>query len=121
MVDWIRAYKGEFETMEELVELVETINKDMNRNIHHETEMSPTALFYKEKEYLKPLPNKNIIDTYLTSNKYKVSAESLIRYGANRYSVDQKLIGEVFKNIQIIPIQTSFKPCKHLSSSFNKF
>ena len=66
----------------------------MNININQETEMSPTALFYKEKEYLKPLPNKNIIDTYLTPNKYKVSAESLIRYGANRYSVDPKLIGE---------------------------
>lgn len=94
VIDWVRAYEGEFETMEELVELVETINKDMNININQETEMSPTALFYKEKEYLKPLPNKDIIDTYLTPNKYKVSAESLIRYGANRYSVDPKLIGE---------------------------
>ena len=80
--------------MEELVEIVETINKDMNINVNQETEMSPTALFYREKEYLKPLPNKEIIDTYLTPNKYKVSAESLIRYGANRYSVDPKLIGE---------------------------
>lgn len=94
VIDWVRAYEGEFETMEELVEIVETINKDMNININQETEMSPTALFYKEKEYLKPLPNKEIIDTYLTPNKYKVSAESLIRYGANRYSVDPKLIGE---------------------------
>ena len=34
------------------------------------------------------------MDTYLTPNKYKVSTESLIRYGANRYSVDPKLIGE---------------------------
>mgnify|MGYP000161162760 CR=1 FL=1 len=94
MIDWIRAYEGEFETLEELIEIVETINRDMNININQETEMSPTALFYKEKEYLKPLPNKSIIDTYLTPNKYKVSSESLIRYGANRYSVDPKLIGE---------------------------
>ena len=94
VIDWIRAYEGEFETLEELTQIVEAINKDMNININQETEMSPTALFYKEKEYLKPLPNKNIIDTYLTPNKYKVSTESLIRYGANRYSVDPKLIGE---------------------------
>lgn len=92
VIDWIRAYEGEFETLEELTQIIETINKDMNININQETEMSPTALFYKEKEYLKPLPNKNIIDTYLTPNKYKVSAESLIRYGANRYSVDPRRI-----------------------------
>lgn len=94
VIDWIRAYEGEFETLEELIQIVETINNDMNININQETEMSPTALFFKEKEYLKPLPNKNIIDTYLTPNKYKVSSDSLIRYGANKYSVDPKLIGE---------------------------
>ena len=37
--------------------------------------MSPTALFYKEKEYLKPLPHKSIIDTYLTPNRYRVSCQ----------------------------------------------
>ena len=94
VLDWIRAYEGEFETLEELAQIVETINKDMNISINQETQMSPTALFYKEKEYLKPLPNQNIIDTYLTPNKYKVSNESLIRYGTNKYSVDPKLIGE---------------------------
>ena len=56
--------------------------------------MSPTALFYKEKEYLQPLPHKDIIDTYLTPNRYRVSSEALIRFNGNRYSVDPKLIGE---------------------------
>lgn len=56
--------------------------------------MSPVALFYKEKEYLKPLPAKDIIDIYLRPNKYKVSEELLIRYGDSKYSVDPKLIGE---------------------------
>ncbi|MCQ2544763.1 MAG: hypothetical protein MJ126_11420, partial [Lachnospiraceae bacterium] len=46
------------------------------------------------REYLSPLPNDKIIDTYLTPNKYKVSAEGLIRYGNSRYSVDKKLINE---------------------------
>ena len=31
-------------------QIIETINKDMNININQETEMSPTALFYKEKD-----------------------------------------------------------------------
>lgn len=94
VIDWIRAYEGEFEGLEELTAIVDSVNKDMNININQETEMSPTALFYKEKEYLQPLPARDIIDTYLTPIKYKVSNEALIRYGYSRYSVDPKLIGE---------------------------
>lgn len=94
VIDWIRAYEGEFETIEELITTLDDINKEMNILINQETEMSPTALFYKEKEYLQPLPGKNIIDTYLTPNKYKVSDEALIRYNNCKYSVVPKLIGE---------------------------
>jgi len=94
ILDWIRAYEKEFETFEDLEKIVEKINSDMNIMISQNTNMSPTALFYKEKEHLRPLPNRNIIDTYLTPNKYKVSTESLIRYGNSKYSVDPKFIGK---------------------------
>lgn len=94
MIDWLRAYEGEFETLDDLTSIVESINQDMNIDINQETQMSPAALFYKEKEYLQPLPAKDVIDTYLQPNKYKVSEESLIRYGDGKYSVDPKLIGE---------------------------
>lgn len=94
VVDWIRAYEGEFEGLEELSVIVENINKDMNITINQETDMSPTALFYKEKEYLQPLPSRDIIDAHLTPIKYKVYDDALIRYGDSRYSVDPKLIGE---------------------------
>ena len=94
IIDWIRAYEGEFETIEELEVLISAVNKDMNISINQETKMSPTALFYKEKEYLKPLPHKSIIDTYLTPNRYRVSSEALIRFNGKRYSVDPKLIDE---------------------------
>lgn len=94
IIDWVRAYECEFETLDELEVLISTINNDMNISINQETKMSPTALFYKEKEYLQPLPHKDIIDTYLTPNRYRVSSEALIRFNGNRYSVDPKLIGE---------------------------
>ena len=94
VIDWIRAYEGEFETLEELAAILETINRDMNLNINQETDMSPAALYYKEKEYLQPLPTKPVIDDYLTPNRYKVTNEALIKYGKSRYSVDPKLIGE---------------------------
>jgi len=94
VIDWIRSYECEFETLEDLEKIIESINQDMNITINQETNMSPTALFYKEKEYLKPLPSKDIIDTYLKPNKYKVSEEALIRFNGCKYSVDPKLIGE---------------------------
>lgn len=94
VIDWIRAYNEEFEGLEELTEKVEELNRKMQINICQETGMSPCALFYKEKEYLQPLPTKDIIDSYLTPIKYKVSDESLIKYGESRYSVNPKLIGQ---------------------------
>ena len=100
IIDWIRAYEGEFETIEELEVLISAVNKDMNISINQETKMSPTAHFYKEKEYLKPLPHKSIIDTYLTPNRYRVLSEALIRFNGNRYSVDPKLIDEEVINVQ---------------------
>lgn len=94
VIDWIRAYNNEFDTLDDLVTIMTEINLKMNININEETGMSPTALFYKEKEYLNPLPPADIIDAYLSPNKYTVSNEALIRYGECKYSVNPKLIGE---------------------------
>ena len=122
VIDWIRAYNGEFETLEDLVAIVEDINNKMNITLNQETDMSPSALFYKEREYLSPLPNNNIIDTYLTPNKYKVSSEGLIRYGNSRYSVDKKLINEevtvdVFDNKLHIYYTGKLVACHYISEN----
>lgn len=94
VIDWIRPYDGEFEDLNDLIENIKTINADMNITINQETGMSPTALFYKEKEYLQSLPSRAIIEQYLRPNSYRVSNEALIRYGNSKYSVDPKLINE---------------------------
>ena len=94
VIDWIRAYNGEFDTIDDLMDVIENINKRMNLTVNNETGMSPMALFYKEKEYLHSLPPASIIDSYLSPNKYKVSTDALIRYGNSKYSVNPKLIGE---------------------------
>ena len=94
VIDWIRAYDGEFDTIDDLMDIIETVNKRMNLTVNNETGITPMALFYKEKEYLHSLPSASIIDSYLSPNKYKVSTEALIRYENSKYSVNPKLIGE---------------------------
>ena len=50
-------------------------------------------LFNKEKEYLKPLPNRKIMEQYLISTKQiKISNESLFYYKGKKYSVPHKYI-----------------------------
>ncbi len=94
VLDWIRAYEGEFEDLEDLIRIVKEINQQMNITVNEELGMSPTALFYKEKEHLQPLPPDTIKEQYLLPNRYRVAKDALIRYGASKYSVDPKLINE---------------------------
>lgn len=93
-IDWIRPYDGEFENLDDLIRIIKDINQAMNINVNEEMGVSPTALFYKEKEYLQPLTANAVIEPYLCPNRYRVTNEALIRYGSNKYSVDPKLINE---------------------------
>lgn len=92
VIDWIRPYDHEFEDLDDLEEIIKKINASMNIAVNEEIGMSPTALFYKEKEHLHPLPSNRIISQYLHPNRFRVSNDALIRYGECKYSVDPKLI-----------------------------
>ncbi|MEG1565507.1 MAG: IS21 family transposase [Bacilli bacterium] len=93
-LDWIRPYNKEFESLEDLSNIVKTINNKVNLYKCQGTDIAPAILYLKEKEYLLQLPNKNIIDSYLNSKKIKVNNDSLIQYDSNKYSVSSSLIGE---------------------------
>ncbi len=94
MMDWLRCYSNEFETLEQLQELVDKLNIKMNTNICEGTDMAPCLLFIKEKEYLTPFPNSTIIESYLSPHKVKVSSQQLVYYQGIQYSVDKKYINE---------------------------
>jgi hypothetical protein len=67
--------------------------------------MPPFLLLQKEKEYLKPLPNKKILNHYLDALPPRiVSKDSTISYNGNKYSVPIEYIGKkltvsVLKNV----------------------
>lgn len=94
MIDWIRAYDGEFESIEELEAKLNRINIKMNNYECQATNKPPTLLFQKEKEYLLPLPPISIFETYLSKKTVKVGKDSMVYFQGNRYSVDPALIGE---------------------------
>ena len=95
MLDWLRPYDNEFDTLDDLIKIVESINTKINMDICVGTNYPPITLFYtKEKEYLNPLPQNQLIDSYLTPDKVKVSNEALIYFKGNKYSVRKKLINE---------------------------
>ena len=92
-MSWLIPYNGEFETEEDLIQIIEEITKKVNRQINSTIGVPPIMLFQKEKEYLKPLPSNKILNTYLYDNiTVKVSNESLFYYKGSKYSVPIKFI-----------------------------
>lgn len=107
-VEWILPYDGEFQDENHIVDLIKKINLKVNQSPSQATNVPPILLFQKEKEYLLPLPNKQIIESYMNCNRQtKVHKDSLIHYKGNKYSVPPKYIGktvilkEINKELQI--------------------
>ena len=73
---------------------MELFNYDIKNEFSQATNEVPFIRFLKEKEYLNPLPNIDILLSYFHHEKeYKVSKESMIRYKGKKYSVPTKYIG----------------------------
>lgn len=94
-MSWLIPYNYEFEDEQELIKIINKINLKVNKQVNSTIGVAPIMLFNKEKEYLKPLPNKQIMDQYLiNTNHLKISNESLFYYKGRRYSVPHKFINQ---------------------------
>lgn len=93
----IKAYNREFETLDDLKEILKKIMNDINNQIQKTTGETPNNLFEKEKEHLKPEPNYSILEAYYSTKPMtrKVPKDSLITFQNNKYSVPPKYIGKV--------------------------
>ena len=91
-------YNGEFETEEELIQIINKLSDDVNNEINQTTGVRPIMLLKKEKEYLSPVPNKEIIESYLNYMKPStVHNDSMIYYKGKRYSVPHKFVNKTLK------------------------
>jgi len=94
-VDRLKVFNHEFDTLAELEEIVNALRDDLNNEVSQAINLPPNKLWVKEKEYLLPLPNNEILNTYLTTPLVrKVSKESMIMYKKRKYSLPVKYIGK---------------------------
>ncbi|QVK16934.1 hypothetical protein KHQ81_06265 [Mycoplasmatota bacterium] len=99
---WLRPYDGEFEDEEELINILNKINNKVNLENNQTTNIPPSVLFEKEKEYLNPLPNKILLESYVENvDIQSVPQTLLVNYKGNGYSVPSKFIN---KRVKLIPI-----------------
>lgn len=102
LCDRILAYNGEFETLEDLINIINKFNEECSKEKSQSHNKIVNDVFEEEKKYLIPLPNSNILEKYKQHIEYrKVSHDSMIIYRGNRYSVPTRFIGS-YLGIRII-------------------
>lgn len=105
LCDRLLSYNNEFETLEDLIEIVNKFNRQCGKEKSQAHNQIVDNVFEKEKKYLIPLPNKNILEKYKQKIEYrKVSQDSMIVYRGNRYSIPTRFIGS-YLAIRIIENQ----------------
>lgn len=95
---WLNSYDGKIKNKEHLLKLIDKLNTDINNQKNTGTNYPPVLLFKKEKEYLRPLPNKELLDSYEEEMRScKVPSTFLIEYKGAKYSVPPYLINKTIK------------------------
>lgn len=88
-MDHLKVYNKEFNTFDDINNIIKAFNEDINNEIILGLFESPNNRYQREKEYLIPLP------PFIAKYKdYKVSKESLILFNGQKYSVPTLLIGK---------------------------
>lgn len=94
-VTWILPYEGEFDTEDELISILRHINEKIWHRVCDETGVPPLLLFQKEKEYLQPLPDDRVIESYLSHDRQTtVRKDSMVTFNKCKYSVPDEYIGK---------------------------
>lgn len=95
-INRLKSMNNLFATEDELIHYIEeTLTSESNAQINSGTQISPCLLFKKEKEYLRPVPNEVLLESYIREHKrYKIESTLLFRWEKNRYSVPALCLGK---------------------------
>lgn len=100
LMDRLKVYNNEFETIEELDNIVIKLMLEINNEDFNFID-KPIDKLKEEQKYLQDLPVSDVLYPYFAKNKgYKVSKESMITYKKHKYSVPIRFIGEYLSVIE---------------------
>ena len=100
-MQWLKPYNHRFKDESELIEIVNKICANANKQTNQTTKIPPIILFKKEKEYLAPIPSKILLDSYISNVETQaVPPTLLVSYKGNGYSVPKSYIG---KRVKLVP------------------
>ena len=90
----LKAFNEEFDSIYELEEIVKIMNEDINSELVQDINIIPKERHKKETEYLTNV-NADLLSTYYIKEKtYKVNHQSLISFKGKKYSVPTRFIGK---------------------------
>lgn len=94
LMDRLKVYNNEIINLEEIIDLVNDLNLKLNNEQSQATKEKPIDLFKKEKEYLLPIGNIDLLRNYESRQTRIVSIESMITFSGCKYSVPTEYIGK---------------------------
>ena len=94
----LMVYDRELDDEQHLIRVIDELTRRVNITVNQTTNIPPVKLFEKEKEYLRPLPSKVLLESYVdTSFTTTVPSTLLISYKGSEYSVPARYIGKRVK------------------------
>ena len=103
IINRIKVYDGEFDTLDELEQIVKKFNDDINHEFHQGIRKIPYELFKeKEQSYLQAVNISNL-KSYISKNTKTriVTKEAMVNYNNCKYSVPSEYISkQVVCNVQ---------------------
>lgn len=93
-VNRLRAYDGDFEGLGGLLGAIARVESRCNSEVCESTGMPPAALFAREKEYLRPLGNVDLLRSMVGDVSVQTVPPTMLVRAAGRYwSVPRRCIG----------------------------
>lgn len=93
-VDRLGAYDGDFDGLEGLLGAIARIESRSNSEVCESTGLPPAALFAREKEYLRPLGNVDLLRSMVGDASVQTVPPTMLVRAAGRYwSVPRRCIG----------------------------
>lgn len=97
-LNWLLPYNKEFETEQDLIQIIYEVNQTVNLERSQTTHIVPLVLFKKEKEHLRQLPNKILLESYTQEVFVQTVPQTLlVQYKGSGYSVSPQYIGKRVK------------------------